>query len=184
MAIDLKNMPSIFRARSAVQTQAVLVNLGIEDERFVICGSFPKESRSEAGVFCDKEYFNHYWLRHDNSYVEYFIQNPSIDFSPLAIPFFVDDFGINRSILLDMSISLETIRTQIYSRFPRISINIASVALPTPDEGFFIQLIGSDIRVVYAERGNCRFLGKTRYPWSAGLAVAWFNNYKAINWSD
>lgn len=182
MAIILDHLSSKFRKLSAVQTQNALNALGISNERFIIGDR--SSSLYEAGMFSNDNHINHYWLRRSDRDIEYFTQTQSVDFSPLAIPFFFQDFGISKSVALDQLIQLKEIRKKINLRYPTITFDVTDTLSDQPSEGYFIQPTMDVINVFYAERGTVRLLGWTTLPWIAGLAVAWFENYKRIPWSD
>lgn len=182
MAIIFEHMPSKFRKISATQMENVLTALGIDGGRFIIGDRDP--SLYEAGMFSDENHTNHYWLRKGAMAIEYFTQAPSTDFSSLAIPFFFQDFAITMSIALDESIQLDEIRRKINFKYPGIIFHLTDTITIPVDEGYVIQRTSDVINILYTERGNVRLLGWTTLPWFAGLAVAWFENYKRIPWTD
>lgn len=181
MAINIEHMASKNRAYSAIQMQKRLISLGVSQDQFILGGRGESYAGYTIGVFSDETHNNHYWVKLYSEIIEYFLQPPSIDFSPIAILFFTDDFHISMDTALDETASLNHVKSIIMdvSAIKLCQVNFNNGT--PPDEGYFIRQTNDSFDIYYAERGNQRLLGSTPYPWIAGLTIAWFKNYKALS---
>ncbi len=183
MTIKFEVGTNKFLVRSAERLQGALIFMGVEKESFILGGKSCNNKEAKAGFFWDETNQNHYWLINEYKVVEYLIEPPSASFSPVAIPFFLDDFGIDKDTLLNTMTSLESVRYNINKLYNNISFLIKNSNVISPDEGYFVVPHDDWIDIFYTERGADRLLAKTQYPWVVGLSLAWYENYKKIPWA-
>lgn len=158
--------------------------MGVTSENFVLGGTSYNNPHANVDFFWDEVNHNRYWLINDYQPVEYLDELPSASISPVAIPFFLADFGINQEILLNKQVSLEDVQKSIQQRYPQIKFVIThtkSKILP-PIEGYFAEQHDEWIHLFYTERGRHSLLAKTQHPRVAGLTFAWYLNYKNVDW--
>jgi hypothetical protein len=180
MTVKSSNLPSKFKVVSAHATEKALAGAGIASNRFVIGDDGVAASGFEVGVRCTPDGHNHYWLREQAAVIEYLDQWPTINFSPVGVPFFIGDFGLSEGELVDRNVSLQDVRQRLLKR--QINLNVMSAGKTAPDEGYYLVHRTPRIGVFFAERGTSRELAVTAFPWVAGLAVAWIENYKKLDY--
>jgi len=181
MGVDASKLESAFKRIGATRVHGALVAAGIDEARLMI-GASPQEAPGcKAGVFPDGQHRNHYWLRAGDAVFEYLVQEPSTDFMPLGVPFFLADFKLSEAQLLDAGADLAAVRSSMQALGVRFELKGAGKM--APDEGIFLQQDAQAISAYYTERGQDQLLFRTRYAWAAGLAIAWSQNYKKLKFA-
>jgi len=110
MTVTFDGYTNNFLVRSRIQTQGALVSLGVDGESFVLGGTRVNNPNAKVGFFWDENNHNRYWLINNNEYFEYLDESPAVGLSPIAIPFFLADFGINQGTLLNKHVPLEDVQ--------------------------------------------------------------------------
>jgi hypothetical protein len=164
--------------KEAIQIESFFKSIGMS-ENDVFVSDIEKSNSFKLMAIIGEKGTSYYF---DNGLISYLETNEGFRCSPLCIPVFHKEFGIDIKEVFNSNADISHVRDIIEAKSPKSHFSYSYSEDPNIDEGIMIVKQGADYVIKYTERGEIRVLAHTPYPWIAGMYLAWTDNFMNIDW--